>query len=134
MPKGWARRCGTCPRKRHKKLRSSTPSQAHGRASWHGRACVCAHRPHLVEDRATALLLVSATQRCSGQQCPAPFVGRFSCTLSSHATILKSPRSDSRTPEGPCVERAPGVTRGSPSLGEQRRPCRVPGGGLFIRM
>src|SRR5215813_5193217 len=125
MPKGRARRCGTCPRKRHKKLRASTPSQAHGRASWHGRACACAQRPHLVEDRATALLLVSATQRCSGQRCTATFVVRFQGTLSSHATILASPRSDSRTPEGPCGERAPGVTLGA-------RPQSVSSGGRAV--
>src|SRR5215813_2566529 len=110
MPKGRARRCGTCPRKRHTKVLASTASPAHGRSSWQGRACACAYRPHFVEDRATALLLVSSTQRGSGQRCAAPFVFRFPCILSSNATILESHRSDMRTPEGPCVEQAPGVT------------------------
>src|SRR5215510_6767783 len=101
MPKGRARRCGTCPRKRHKKLRASTPSQAHGRPTVHGKAFAFSHRPHLVEDRVTTLLLVSATQRCSGQRCTATFVVRFQGPLPSNATILASPRSDVRIPEGP---------------------------------
>ena len=49
------------------RLLSRTASQAPGSASWHGRAAECAHRLHRVEDRAPALLLVSGTQRCSGQ-------------------------------------------------------------------
>src|SRR5215813_12369609 len=43
------------------RLLSSTASQAHGSASWPGMAGACAHRPHLVEGSATALLLVSYT-------------------------------------------------------------------------
>src|SRR5262252_8617557 len=37
----------------------------------------CAHRPHLVEDSATSLLLMSYTHRCSGQGCPETFLLRF---------------------------------------------------------
>src|SRR5262249_45306273 len=40
-------------------------------------ACACAHRSHLVEGSATALLLVSYTHRCSGQRCTAPLLLRF---------------------------------------------------------
>jgi hypothetical protein len=52
---------------------ASMTSQAHGRASWHGMACACAHPLHLLGDRGPALLLVSCTHRCSGQGYPAPF-------------------------------------------------------------
>jgi hypothetical protein len=60
-----------------KRLLSSTASKAHGSSSWHGRACEFAHRLHLLEDSATALLLVSCTHRCSGQGCAATFLLRF---------------------------------------------------------
>jgi len=45
--------------------------------AWHGMAGACAPRLHLVEDRATALLLVSCTQRCAGQGGPAPLLVRL---------------------------------------------------------
>src|SRR5215470_7694632 len=60
-----------------KRLRSSTAAKVHGSASWHGMTCECAHRLHLVEASATALLLVSCTHRGSGQGCPATFLLRF---------------------------------------------------------
>src|SRR5215831_3291759 len=44
----------------------------------------CAHRPHLVEDSATSLLLMSYTHRCSGQGCPETFLLRFQCQALSH--------------------------------------------------
>ena len=37
----------------------------------------CAHRLHLLEDRATSLFLVSCTDRCSGQGCTATFLLRI---------------------------------------------------------
>src|SRR5262249_26592690 len=37
----------------------------------------CAHRLHLLEDKATSLLLVSCTDRCSGQGGTATFLLRF---------------------------------------------------------
>src|SRR5262245_30456699 len=41
----------------------------------------CAQWLHLVEDSATALLLVSSTHRCSGQRCTATFLFRFQYDL-----------------------------------------------------
>jgi hypothetical protein len=64
-----------------KRLLSSTASKAYGSSSWHGMACECAHRLHLLEDSATALLLVSCTQRCSGQGCTETFLLRFPAPL-----------------------------------------------------
>jgi hypothetical protein len=66
-----------------KRVLSSTASKAHGSSSWHGMACEFAHRPHLLEDSATSLLLVFYTRRCSGQGCPETFLLRF---LHSSAT------------------------------------------------
>ena len=60
-----------------KRLLSSTASKAHGSSSWHGMACACVHRLHLVEDSATARLLVACIHRCSGQGCTATFLLRF---------------------------------------------------------
>ena len=60
-----------------KKLLSSTASKAHGSSSWHGMDGEFEHRLHLFEDRATSLLLVSCTHRCSGQGCTETFLLRF---------------------------------------------------------
>jgi hypothetical protein len=43
----------------------------------HSRACEFVHRLHLLEDSATALLLVSCTHRCSGQGGTGTFLLRF---------------------------------------------------------
>src|SRR5215471_20471300 len=60
-----------------KRLLSSPASKAYGNASCYGIDASCAHRLHLLEDSATSLLLVSCTEWCAGQGCPATFLLRF---------------------------------------------------------
>jgi len=60
-----------------KRLRSSTAAKAHGSSSWHEMDGECVHRLHLLEDSATALLLVACTYRCSGEGCTETILLRF---------------------------------------------------------
>src|SRR5215831_20612746 len=83
-----------------KRLRSSTAAKVHGSASWHGMTCECAHRLHLVEASATALLLVSCTHRGSGQGCPETFLLRFPWRLFSRNCSWTAANTSSSTSAG----------------------------------
>ena len=74
-----------------KRVLSRTASKAHGSSSGHGMACECAHRPYLLEDSATSLLLVFYTRRCSGQGCPETFLLRFRIHLAPHPQVFRHP-------------------------------------------
>src|SRR6184192_629988 len=67
-------------------------------------ACECAHRPYLLEDSATSLLLVFYTRRCSGQGCPETFLLRF--------------RHSSATPSAPDTSAASVIPLPSLELGD----------------
>src|SRR5947209_13527295 len=74
-----------------KRVLSRTASKAHGSSSGHGMAYECAHRPYLLEDSATSLLLVFYTRRCSGQGCPETFLLRFRIHLAPHPQVFRHP-------------------------------------------